>query len=155
MSIPTPAEALDRLIDLGLADDWGKMNSVPHASVNPLAGLLDHKTASDLANAAQPELARAWLDESGEMPWDPRSLEAARIGLLAPSPDPLLLDKSAKAGARFLFSKEHDARQALDTILKPTLATLRSMGSKPGHGLLLIAADCAERLGKGRFWKQC
>jgi len=150
--VSDPGAAFHRLLGLGLADDWGVMNETPHAAVNPLArplaGPLDRETTSRLAYAALPPLSRVWRDAKGDIPWDPRAVEVTRLALLAPNPDPALLDNAAEAAARYLFSRQHDARRAHDEVLQPALARLNAMGAAPGHSLLRIACDCAERLGE-------
>ena len=75
-------------------------------------------------------------------------MELARVALVAPNPEPELLDAAAEGAGRYLFTRHHDARRAHDDFLQPALARLNAMGAAPGHDLLLIACDCAERLGE-------
>jgi predicted Zn-dependent protease len=73
-------------------------------------------------------------------------VELTRLALIAPAPDPVLLDRAAAAAGRYFWS-EHAAGPALEAVLKPALARLEALGAAPGHSLLLITCDCAERLG--------
>ena len=79
-------------------------------------------------------------------------MKIARLALIAPAPDPILLDRAAEAAGRCLWT-EHEARRAQETVLKPTLARLETLGAAPSHSLLLIACDCAERLGDAEAWE--
>jgi len=146
-----PAPALDRLLGLGLVDDWGLPGAVPHAAANPLARPLvdglDPQSRAQLADAALPGLADAWSDADGRFPWDPRAVATARLALAARHPDPALINEAAEAAGRYLFKHENDAGRAHREVLQPSLDKLRSLGAAPTHGLLLVACDCAERLG--------
>lgn len=66
--IADPRGALERLLGLGLADDWGALDGIPHAAANPLArplaGELDEQT-DRLAAAALPGLGAAWRRPDG------------------------------------------------------------------------------------------
>lgn len=149
--VEDPTAALDRLLGLGLVDDWGPLNATPHAAANPLARPLsvplDEPTQSRLAAAALPDLGQAWRHQDGSFQWDLRAVELARLALVAPEPDPGMLSDAAEAGGRYLFQREHEARRAHDSVLQPALAKLKTLGEMPTQSLLLIACDCAERLG--------
>ncbi len=90
--VPDPGASLQRLLGLGLADDWGMLKETHHAAANPLArplaGSLDEETTCRLAEAALPALGKAWRDAGGALPWDSRAVELARLSLLAPAPTP-------------------------------------------------------------------
>jgi tetratricopeptide (TPR) repeat protein len=150
--VSDPGAALDRLLGLGLADDWGMLNETPHAAANPLArplvDPLDGEMTARLADAGVSALGHAWRDAYGDIPRDPRAVELARLALIAPNPGPALLDNAAEAAGRYLFKRKHDARRAHGEVLQPALAKLNSKDAVPGHGLLLIAYDCAQRLGE-------
>ena len=91
---------------LGLLDDhgqgqvWPKGPTVAQAALNPLArplaAPLSETLRPRLAEAALPPLAAAWRDpEEGGFPHDPRAVEAARLALLAPAPEPAQLERAA------------------------------------------------------------
>jgi tetratricopeptide (TPR) repeat protein len=146
--------ALERLLGLGLADDWGALEGIPHAAANPLArplaGALDEQTRARLAAAALPPLDAAWRWD-GAFPRDPRAVEITRLALVAPAPDPAMLDRAAEAAGRYLWS-EHAAPRAHEEVLQPALVRLEALGATPSHGLHLIACDCAERIGDAEAW---
>lgn len=143
--------ALERLLSLGLVDDWGSEIGVARVAANPLARPLAKSLPADLhaqlATAALPELDRHWRAADLLFPQDPRALELARLALAADAPEPKLLNDAVEAASRFLFDVEHDARQAHDDLLLPALARLNAAGVPASTRLLLITADCAERLG--------
>ena len=111
-----PGPAIDRLLVLGLLDDWGAMAgwpgmaAQPHLAANPLARPLVHETGGALAEAeppalaaaALPALAAAWQDHQGDFPPDPRGVEAARLALLADPIASAVLDAAATAAVRYL-----------------------------------------------------
>ena len=86
--INTPT-ALERLLGLGLADDWGILDGLPYAAANPLArplaGDLDEPTRARLAAAALPGLGAAWRQPDGTFAWDWRAVEITRLALIAPA----------------------------------------------------------------------
>ena len=94
--------ALNRLMGLGLVDDWGKMNGAEHAAVNPMARPLagDKLTEAEqehLATDAIGPLAEAWRDTDGDLPLDPRSVEAARLALMSDAPVEVLDSRGASS----------------------------------------------------------
>lgn len=149
--VADPGAALERLLGLGLADDWGQVEGRAQAAVNPLARSLAEPPqagqAALIGAAALPPLAAAWQRSDGTFTRDARALELTRLALAAPAPDPDLLDGTAEAAARWLYGPELDARRAQETVLGPSLDRLAAAGAQPSHGLPLIAADCAERIG--------
>jgi len=150
--VADPDGAIRRLLDLGLFDDWGRIDAIPYAAANPLARPLaeapDDETLARLAEAALPTLEEAWANTQGDFPRNYKALEIARLALCAPHPKPELLDRAAEAAARYLYNNELNARWAHDEIVQPTFAKLNQLDRKPRNGLLLIAYDCAERLGE-------
>ncbi len=150
--VADPEAALDRLLGLGLLDDWGAFRDIPQAAANtlarPLAGnALGDSEVAFLSEAALEPLAKAWTDEDGDFPFDPRGIEAARLALAAPDPPPETLDAAARAAGSFLFRRLHSATEAL-AILRPAAARLRELADGPGSRFLLLAANCAERIGE-------
>ena len=149
--IADPAAALDRLLALGLADDWGALDGTAHAAANPLARPLAPPLGDELAArmgaAALPILDRTWRTDDGTLPRDDRAWELTRLSLAAPEPDSDLLNRAAESAARWLFTTENDAQRAQAEVLRPSLERLSACGAEPSHGLLLIAVDCAELLG--------
>ena len=145
------AAATDRLLGLGLLDDFGEIDGEASAAVNPLARPLSEPlTESErpaLADAVLPDLARVWRTEAGAVPWDARALVLCRLALCSPMPAPELLDRAATAAARWLFSSLHDAPRAEADVLQPARAKFASLQASPSHGLLNITNDVAERLG--------
>jgi tetratricopeptide (TPR) repeat protein len=144
--------ALDRLLGLGLVDDWGSPDDTPAMAVNPLArpliDALDIESTARLAGASLSALAQVWRHADGNIAHDSRAVELSRLALLAPAPDPALLDDAANAAARYLFNREHDARRAYDEVLRPALDKLQVQEISPTQRLLLIVCDCANRLGE-------
>ncbi|WP_291992172.1 CHAT domain-containing protein [Candidatus Accumulibacter sp. ACC003] len=117
--------ALDRLLGLGLVDDWGALGGAPHAAVNPLARplskALDEATVSRLADAVLPVLGDTWRRKDGSFSWDARAVEVARLELAAVRPDAALLDAAAESAGRHFFQHHADAQRALDLVLEPAL----------------------------------
>ncbi|MFW6133757.1 MAG: CHAT domain-containing protein, partial [Planctomycetota bacterium] len=147
------AAGLTRLIGLGLVDTWGRINAVEHAAVNPLArplvDALSDAEMNKLATAAMAPLAKAWADEDGDFPRSPLSVEAAWLALHG-GVDAAMIDAAAVAAGSYLFYDEHDARKAL-VFLKAALAKLDAQGEEARPAFFLLAANCAERVGKMDF----
>ncbi len=113
----------------------------------PLAIPLDDTLRARLADATLPQLERHWRASDGAFPRSLRAVETARLALVANTPSAGILDDATTAAAQFLFHEQNDARQALDTLLQPAMQRLRALAAHPGVNFLLVAADCAERLG--------
>ncbi len=149
--VADPRAAVARLLGLGLVDGWGEIGGAEHAAVNPLARPLAGEHLSDgeqahLAAAAITPLALAWRDEDGDFPDDIRGVEMARLALDGSAPADIL-GQAVQAAGYFLFRRAHDAKTAL-AYLEPALATIEESGEEPRPELLLLAAECAERVGE-------
>jgi tetratricopeptide (TPR) repeat protein len=146
-----PRVCLNRLIGLGLVDFWGEIFGIEHAAANPLARPLAGENLTDeeenlLATAAIAPMAKAWRDADGDFPFDPRGVEAARLALTGDGSTDVL-EAAAYAAGSFLFEQKHNAKAAL-TVILATLAKIAGQGGSPQPGLLLIASNCAERIGE-------
>ena len=150
--VETPGKAIARLLGLGLFDDWGEFDGVPHASVNPLArplaAPLDAADRPRLARAAMRELAKAWRDEKGGFPYDPRGLVAAEIALAAGA-EPEVLEAAVLAGAGWLHWSERETRQALTLVDRACAALPAGFALNPEFARLGL--ECAARLGAARL----
>jgi tetratricopeptide (TPR) repeat protein len=144
--------ALERLLGLGLADDWGSLGQTAHVAANPLARPLaeplDGEATARLAAASLGALVGAWSDVDGNMPADERVVELSRLTLLAPLPEPAVLSGVANAAAQYFIRYAHDPRSAHDLVLQPTLTKLKAIGAEPTHALLTVACACADGLGE-------
>jgi len=141
--------ALERLLTLGLLDDWGTFREHAHSAVNPLARpLVDTPPEADahcIAAAAIEPLATAWRDEDGNFPRSSLGLEAARLALLGDAAPPVL-DAATSAAANWLFHKHHAAEPAL-AFIRPALDRLSKADATPSVDFLRVAAKCAARVG--------
>ncbi|MFC1537451.1 CHAT domain-containing protein [Gemmatimonadota bacterium] len=149
--IADPLAAMDRLIGLGLVDQWGEIGGVEHAAANPLArplvkSELTDKEQEHLAASAITPLTESWLNEDGDFPIDQRSLEVTRLAFNGGAPTEVL-EKAADAAGSFLFRGEHNAGAAL-AILKQALEKMDEEDWDPNPGFLLLASNCAERIGE-------
>ena len=156
LGLADPARALDRLLALGLLDDWGVMSvgrgapSLPHAALNPLArplaDPLSEAVAPRLAAAALAPLGTGWRAADGDFPYDPRAVEVTQLALLAGAPEPALLEAAAAAAVFFLFRRAHDARAAV-ALARPVLDALDAAGHPPGAMLLGHTINAAAQSG--------
>ncbi|MEQ5869124.1 CHAT domain-containing protein [Sagittula sp. NFXS13] len=156
LGVADPDAALDRLLALGLLDDFGPMSGwhgmteVPHLAANPLARPLAPVLPVDLAaaaaDAALPELARAWRDTEGDFPVDPRGPAACRLALRATAPDPEVLEAAALAAVLHLFQRLGLAPAAL-ALAEPALERLAEVGHDPGHQLSGHTINAARQAG--------
>lgn len=153
--VADPQSALARLMALGLVDDWGDLtfgtHTEQHAAVNPLARRLgtpvQEADEPHLCDAGFAALAKVWHDKDGAFPFDPRGLEASRIGSLAQAPAPECLDAAATAGVIHLLHTKQDFREALK-LGKMTLARLSDLGHQPGPMLMGKMVNAAATLGE-------
>ena len=148
--IGDPRRALGRLLGLGLIDAYVDPLEATNAAVNPLSRplvpALSETDQAHLAKAVIEPLYEAWKNDKDELPGDPRGLEAARLALIGDAP-PAILNQAALAGARWLYLGQHDASAALE-LIEAVVEYLDGKSAKPAAGLLMIGADCAERVGK-------
>jgi tetratricopeptide (TPR) repeat protein len=154
--VSAPEVALSRLVALGLIDDWGEMAAWPgtakhhHFAVNPLARTLGTALSPAeipyVAAAAVVELSACWRDDDGDFPFDQRGLEAARLAMVAPIPDPDALDAAAAAAVIFLFDKSDDAREAL-RLGEAALVRLEEQSHAPGSVLMAKLISASKRIG--------
>ena len=155
LAVENPSACLKRLTGLGLVDDWSELYGVAHAAANPLAIPLSGKPLTDeeekrLASAAIIPLAEAWRNEKGNFPMNLFGFEAGRLALIGDAPAEIL-DAAASAAGNFLFHLLHNAKAALNNFLQPALAKIEEMGALPTPGFLLLAANCAERIGERKL----
>jgi tetratricopeptide (TPR) repeat protein len=152
MGVEAPEAAISRLVGLGLIDDWGALNAVPHAAANPLARPLappiDAADFPRVAGAALPGLVAAWRGSDGLFPADPRGVEAARFALAAGA-EPAILEDAALSGAAWLARVEGRTRDALD-LLAPSFATF-PQGYAIGPAFLRLGVECAASLGEAEL----
>jgi phosphopentomutase len=152
LQVEDPASCLERLVNLGLVDNWGAMDSVPLAAANALARSLagppfSKEELERLATAANPGLAEAWRNSTGAFPADQRAVEAARLMLIGDAHVEWLAG-AAEAAWSYLFDSQQDAMQALE-ILQPAIQGIEAKGWSVSPQLLLMASQCAERIGDG------
>ena len=146
--------ASDRLTALGLVDQWGNINNIPHLAANPLARPLVSApfTANEkkiLADTVFDPLCRAWQKSDETFSIDPRTVELSRIALMTDVPLERL-EKAVEAAANFLFHENNDAAKAL-SFLKPAIVKMDHVDHQPQPGFILIGANCAERIGDRDF----
>ncbi|SIT20375.1 CHAT domain-containing protein [Insolitispirillum peregrinum] len=157
LGVTDPKPALDRLLALGLLDDygllagWDGMQKVLHLAANPLARPLTDALADDMlalaADAALPELAQAWRDEEGDFPRDERGVSACQMALQAASPDPAILETAALAAVMFLFHRQQLAPQALELAI-PAFDRLAAVGHTPSPPLFGHTIRAAHQAGQ-------
>jgi len=149
LGVEAPDKAITRLLGLGLLDDWGALNSIPHAAANPLARPLappiDPADFPRVARAAMPGLISAGRFPDGLFPFDPRGLEAARFALAAGA-EPAILEDAAYSGAVWLEGVEGRTREAL-ALIGSAFATFLDC-STIGPDFLRLGVECADRLGE-------
>ena len=149
--VSEPAAAIERLLGLGLMDSWPNTFQVEHLSVNPLARPLVKNRLSDpekahLAAAAISPLSRTWQDDEGDFPYDLRAVEAAQLAVIGNAPA-AMIQKAAHSAGSYLFHREHNAKAAL-SIMQAAQAEMDAQGYPPTPGFLLLALNCAERIGE-------
>ena len=146
-----PQLALEKLINLGLVDNWQHLSSGRHGSVNqfarPMADRLQPEMVCHLSAEVLPVLWSEWGDSDGNFEWSDRALEVTRLALEAPTPNPRLLQLAASSAARYVMNHAFEGiRSAYEQVLKPALAKLSAIDAKPGIELLLCVCDCSEKL---------
>jgi tetratricopeptide (TPR) repeat protein len=143
--------AVERLLALGMLDDWGQIGGKSHAAVNPLARPLAPPLGPAdrfrLARAALPHLVTAWRDAEGDFPFDSRGVEATNIALEAGA-DPEIVEATALAGGAWLARDLEDNRAAL-ALIRRALEALPT-GFAAGPGFLRMGLECANLLGDAK-----
>ena len=147
IGVAAPVDDTERLLSLGLLDDrrGGDLSADPLA--RPLAPVLSDDDARRATEGAIPALKRAWCDETGEAPTDPRAVEMTRLLIAVPQTDPLLLDSAAVAATRHLESL-NAGPLAYQSVLVPAWSGLDAIDWEPSLRLARAAFDCASTLGK-------
>ncbi|HYI49182.1 MAG TPA: tetratricopeptide repeat protein [Allosphingosinicella sp.] len=143
-----PERAIDRLIALGLLDDWGEIDGNPHAAANALArplAPLDEARRPRLAQAAFPKLAAMWRIAERDLYIGARWVEAANLALEADA-EPELLESAVFAGAAWLGRVNHHVREAFDLISKALEAAPADHVFHPDF--LRLGVECATLLGE-------
>jgi tetratricopeptide (TPR) repeat protein len=151
VGIADPLPALGRLQGLGLLDRYGGAGDTVEAAINPLARplvpALGPKDQAHLASVAVAPLDAMRRNSDGDLPSDARSVEIARLAILAVGP-PEIAAEAALAGGRFLFHSEHKAEKALK-LVEAAVNLIGGHAVSPSPRLLILGAECAERLGQG------
>jgi ATP/maltotriose-dependent transcriptional regulator MalT len=92
--IADPRRALDRLLALGILDDWGELRAWPGRpaqalAINPLArqlaNPLGHAQTIALATAALPPMLEWLTDDKGNVAAKPQAEEVIRLAMLIPA----------------------------------------------------------------------
>ncbi len=148
--IRDPDAAIDRLLALGLLDDWQPITTVEQLAANPLARPLIEKKLNKeeqalLAAAAVKPLMDAW-GFGDDFPHDKRAVEVARIALMFQCPVKMIETAAAAAGD-YLFRQAHQAEAAL-SLLTAALEKIEAVNHQPAPDFFRLAAYCAEHLGK-------
>ncbi len=135
------ADALDRLLWLGLVDDWGDTvdagiaNSVTHVAANPLARPLIAAMQKDItatvARTVLSELNRCWRDSNGSIVPGRQAVEIARLALVAGCPcetDGIVLRDAAVEAGKFLI-RDGQASKAHSQVLDPAYHQLETLAA--------------------------
>ncbi len=159
LGVAAAEPAIDRLLVLGLFDDfgalagWPGMPERPHLGANPLARPmappLEEEAAGKAADAGLAALAIAWCDAEGDFPMDLRAPAACRLALRAAAPEPGVLEAAALAAVHYIFNTHGLAREAL-ALAVPAVDRLQAMDRIPGHllaGHMINAAGQAGDVG--------
>jgi tetratricopeptide (TPR) repeat protein len=149
LGVENATTAVSRLLALGLLDDFGEIEGIAHAAVNPLArplaAALDAADRPRLAGAALPSLVAAWGAADGDFPGDIRGVAAAELALAAgASAD--LTEAAVFAGAAWLERVRRETRAALALIERGLNAFSPDHAADPGF--LRLGAECADGLGE-------
>ena len=157
LGVTEPVLAIDRLLALGLLDDFGAKSGWPgmpellHIAANPLARplapALSQAQAGKASDAALTALATAWRNDTGDFPFDMRGPSACHLALAAFHPEPEILEAAALAAVLYTFKKHGLAREALKLAV-PAINRLKELGHIPGHLLAVHTSDAAGQVGK-------
>ncbi|MDZ7857275.1 CHAT domain-containing protein [Sphaerotilus sp.] len=144
------AAATDRLLGLGLFDDFGKFADVRHAAVNPLARPLAESLANDelpmLASAVLPALAQAWVRDGAFLRSAPFAAESWRLLRLAPVLGPaVLIDGTTAVLAAHRYAQDDHAQRILDELVQPACAALDRLEHPPSLACALAVHEVAVR----------
>lgn len=151
LGVSKAAASIKRLLPLGMLDDSGGDATNRAVSANPLARPFAKALNSDeQAKAAQSAvvvLNHSWRSGKGEVRQDENGAELARLALMAPNCDAVVLDEAATAAARYFLRAKQNATQALQEVLHPAIAKLSQLQATPSTAFGRVAFDCAERTG--------
>ena len=151
LGVGKAAASIKRLLALGMLDDWGGDGTNRAVSANPMARpLAKSLNADEQAKAAQSAVAvlnHSWRIAKGEVHADQRGVELARLALMTPVCDAVVLDEAATAAAGYFLRDKQNATQALQEVLHPAMAKLSQLHATPSSAFGRVAYDCAERTG--------
>lgn len=135
------ADALNRLLWLGLVDDWGDdidtgmAKSVAHVAANPLARPLIGGAPKDItaavASTVLSELNRCWRDSNGSFVPGRQAVEIARLALIAGcscESNGIILKNAAVAAGKFLI-RDGQASKAHSQVLGPAYEQLGTLAA--------------------------
>ncbi|MEO5348291.1 MAG: hypothetical protein H7836_01385 [Magnetococcus sp. YQC-3] len=147
--VENPTEMRDGLVALGLLDTHAPiLGTLPHIELNPHIRPLLQEWPGDpspQAHAVIAPLLLAWRGKDGTLAWHPFCLELFRLARLAG--DLPAMAEAAVAGGFWLLTKKNEPRIPL-VMVQDTLSLLESSGEEISPDLLLLGADCAQRLGE-------
>ena len=157
LGVTKPDPAIDRLLALGLLDDfgaksgWPGMSELLHIAANPLARplapTLSQAQAGEASDAALTALATAWRNDTGDFPFDMRGPSACHLALAAFHPEPEILEAAALAAVLYTFDKHGLAKEALKLAV-PAIDRLKKLSHIPGHRLAGHTSNAAGRVGE-------
>ena len=157
LGVTEPDLAIDRLLALGLLDNFGAKSGWPgmpellHIAANPLvrplAPALSQAQAGEASDAALTALATAWRNDIGDFPFDMRGPSACHLALAALHPEPEILEAAALAAVLYTFTKHGLAKEALKLAV-PAINRLKKLGHIPGHLLAGHTSDAAGQVGE-------
>ena len=157
LGVTEPDLAIDRLLALGLLDNFGAKSGWPgmpellHIAANPLvrplAPALSQAQAGEASDAALTALATAWRNDIGDFPFDMRGPSACHLALAALHPGPEILEAAALAAVLYTFTKHGLAKEALKLAV-PAINRLKKLGHIPGHLLAGHTSDAAGQVGE-------
>ena len=140
--------AIERLVALGLVDDWGEIDGQPHVAANTLARPLatfNEGQRPAVAEVAAKSLADALRRPDGAFPRDPRSHELASLAMEAKC-SPELIEAAVRAGALWLARVHPSRHEALRLIAAAHDLFPRDYQADPDF--LRFGAECADELGE-------
>ena len=157
LGVTKPDPAIDRLLALGLLDNfgaksgWPGMSELLHIAANPLARplapALSQAQAGEASDAALTALATAWRNDTGDFPFDMRGPSACHLALAAFHPEPEILEAAALAAVLYTFHKHGLAKEALKLAV-PAIDRLKKLSHIPGHWLAGHTSNAAGRVGE-------